>query len=375
MNSAARILILTPTALPSITGNAMTAERWRRGLQGRGWDVEIQATRGLDILTLLKIIRQRQPQLIHAHHIFHAGSMLLNPLLEVFGSKIPLVVSPGGTDMNVDWKSRRQRETIVRVCHRARFIVVQSEELLFRIQDLLPEIGERLVFIPKSFVYLGQEDFHLREAAGCGPENLLFFLPAGIRPVKGNLECLRLMKKVHEQRPRIRVLFAGARIDTEYSEKFEREVNEHRTFARWIPPVPPSAILSAYRAADIILNASSSEGLSNALLEATAAGRPVLASKIPGNRWVVLGNNGDHPMGLLYDGDDPEDFLKKALILIDEEEVRRKFGEAGIRRAASLPTPDKEAGRLARVYEMAMHPGGNDNSAQTTFKNRRMMNS
>ena len=130
------------------------------------------------------------------------------------------------------------------------------------------------------------------------------------------------------------------------------------TFARWIPPVPPSAILSAYRAADIILNASSSEGLSNALLEATAAGRPVLASKIPGNRWVVLGNNGDHPMGLLYDGDDPEDFLKKALILIDEEEVRRKFGEAGIRRAASLPTPEEEAGRLARVYEMAMQSRG-----------------
>ena len=357
MNSAARILILTPTGLPSITGNAMTVERWRRGLQGRGWDVETQATRGLDILTLLKIIRQRQPQLIHAHHASHAGSMLLNPLLEVFGSKIPLVVSPGGTDLNVDWKTRKQREIIVRVCHRARFIVVQSEELHFRLQDLLPEIGERLVFIPKSVVYLGQEDFLLREEAGCGPENLLFFLPAGIRPVKGNLECLRLMKKVHEQRPRIRVLFAGAPIDPEYSEKFEKEVTELGAFARWIPPIPPPAILSAYRAADIILNASSSEGLSNALLEATAAGRPVLASKIPGNRWAVLGNNGDHPMGLLYDGDDPEDFLKKALILIDEEEVRRKFGDAGIRRAAFLPTPEEEAGRLARVYEMAMRPG------------------
>jgi glycosyltransferase involved in cell wall biosynthesis len=357
LNFAARILILTPTALPSITGNAMTVERWRRGLQGRGWDVEIQATRGLDILTLLKIIRQRPPQLIHAHHASHAGSMLLNPLLEVFGSKIPLVVSPGGTDLNVDWKTRKQREIIVRVCHRARFIVIQSEELHFRLQDLLPEIGERLVFIPKSVVYLGQEDFHLREEAGCGPENLLFFLPAGIRPVKGNLECLRLMKKVHEQRPRIRVLFAGAPIDPEYSEKFEKEVAGLGAFARWIPPIPPPAILSGYRAADIILNASSSEGLSNALLEATAAGRPVLASKIPGNRWAVLGNNGDHPMGLLYDGDDPEDFLKKALILIDEEEVRRKFGDAGIRRAAFLPTPEEEAGRLARVYEMAMRPG------------------
>jgi glycosyltransferase involved in cell wall biosynthesis len=357
LNPAARILILTPTAFPSITGNAMTAERWRRGLKDKGFEVEVQATRGLEALALLKIHRLRPPQLIHAHHAFHAGSLLLNPLFELFGSKIPLVVSPGGTDMNVDWKDRQKREIIVRTCHRARFIIVQSEELHLRLQDLLPEIGERLVWIPKSILHLGRENFDLRGAAGCGPENLLFFMPAGIRPVKGNLECLRLLKAVHEQRPGVRALFAGAPLEPGYAERFEKEANDLRAFARWIPPIPPPAILSAYRAADIVLNGSFSEGLSNALLEATAAGRPVLASKIPGNRWAVLGENGDHPMGLLYDMNDPEDFLKKALILVDEEEVRRKFGEAGIRRAASLPTPEEEAGRLARVYQRAMEQG------------------
>jgi len=354
LNPPSRILILTPAALPSITGNAMTAERWRRGLQEKGFEVEVQATRDLEALTFLKILRHRAPQLIHAHHASHAGSLLLNPLFEVFGSKIPLVVSPGGTDMNVDWKDRRKRERIVRVCHQARFIVVQSEELHLRLRDLLPEIGDRLALIPKSILYLGQDNVDLREMAGAGPEHLLFFLPAGIRPVKGNLECLRLLKRVHEQRPRIRALFSGAPLDSGYSEKFEKEIKDLQNFARWVPAIPPPAILSAYRAADIVVNGSFSEGLSNALLEATAAGRPILASKIPGNRWAVLGNNGDHPMGFLYDMDDPEDFLKKALILTDEEEVRRKFGEAGIRRAALLPSPEEEAARLAAVYEKAM---------------------
>jgi len=357
LNPAARILILTPTAFPSITGNALTAERWRKGLEQKGFEVEVRATRGLEALALLKILRHRPPQLIHAHHAFHAGALLLNPLFEVFGSKIPLVVSPGGTDMNVDWKDRKNRERIVRTCHRARFVVVQSGEMQIRLRDLLPEIGDRIIMVPKSIHYLGQENFDLRGAAGCAQKDLLFFLPAGVRAVKGNLECLRLMKIVHEQRPRVRALFAGAPLEPGYFEKFEKEIKDLRAFARWIPPIPPAAILSAYRAADIVLNGSFSEGLSNALLEATAAGRPVLASKIPGNRWAVLGNNGDHPMGFLYDMDDPEDFLKKALILADEEEVRRKFGEAGIRRAASLPTPAEEAGRLARVYQQAMEQG------------------
>ena len=32
MKSPSRVLILTPTALPDITGNAVTVERWRQGL-------------------------------------------------------------------------------------------------------------------------------------------------------------------------------------------------------------------------------------------------------------------------------------------------------------------------------------------------------
>ena len=36
-----RLLILTPTALPVVTGNAMTAERWRRSLVGMGLDVRV----------------------------------------------------------------------------------------------------------------------------------------------------------------------------------------------------------------------------------------------------------------------------------------------------------------------------------------------
>jgi len=332
----------------------MTAERWRRSLLGKGIKVEVLATQSLDVLTLIQKIKAMNPDLIHIHHAYRAGSKFLNPLVEIACSKIPLVVSPGGTDIHINWKSPKQREVVARIFRRARFLITQSKEIHTHLRDILPEAQERLVFIPKSIVWLGDESFALREVANCDAENILFFCPAGIRPVKGNLECLRMLEKVYGARPHIRAIFAGAPIDPEYSSKFENEIGRLQAFARWIAPISPAGIRLSYLDADIIVNASSSEGLSNALIEATAVGKPVLASKIPGNRWPVLGDNGDHPMGLLYDLEDPEDFLKKALILIDEEEVRRRLGEAGKRRAAFLPTPEEEGTQLARVYEMAL---------------------
>ena len=356
MKPASRILILTPTALPTITGNAMTAERWRRGLAALGVEVEVFPVQGAEVSELLQRLRHFAPHLIHVHHAWRSGSILLDPRVEEGYRKIPLVVSPGGTDLNVDWKLRERKEIIGQIFSRARFIVVQSDEISHRLQKVFPEGKENLVFISKSFVWLGDEVYDLRGAANCRQGEILFFFPAGIRPVKGNLECLQMLEKVYAARPQIRAVFAGDPIDPGYSARFERAIKRLQSFARWLPPVPPQAIRSGYQAADIVLNASRSEGLSNALIEATAAGRPILASKIPGNRWPVLGDNGNHPMGLLYDLDDPKDFLKKAMILVDEEEVRNRLGEAGKKRGVLLPTPEEEAAQLARLYEKALDP-------------------
>jgi glycosyltransferase involved in cell wall biosynthesis len=111
---------------------------------------------------------------------------------------------------------------------------------------------------------------------------------------------------------------------------------------------------SAYQSADVILNSSFSEGLSNILLEAKASGKPILASNIPANRRPVLGDQGDLPAGLLYDLHSPEDFLKQALRLVDDPDLRKKLGQAGKNQADRLPTPDEEAIGLIRVYEKAL---------------------
>ncbi|MFH1124552.1 MAG: glycosyltransferase, partial [Pseudomonadota bacterium] len=350
MNPKKRILILTPTTLPSVTGNAITVERWKQSLNKKDFLVEAMSTEGTSASNLLEQVERFQPDLIHVHHAFRAGTLLLHPPFTSEGNGTPLVVSPSGTDINMDLKDPKRRETVLRVFRMAHVIIAQGSETEQRLKEHLSELTDRIVNVPKAFSWLGNDRYDLRTVAGCGPGDILFFLPAGIRPVKGNLECLAAMGKVHALRPNVRVVFAGPALDTDYTARFEQEVRRLNTFAHWIPLIPPEAIRSAFETADVVLNTSSSEGLSNSLLEAIAAGRPVLVSDIPGNRLPVLGENGDPPAGTLFDPQDQDDFIRHAIKLIDDERIRNAFGQAGRLRASQWPTPETEADGLIAAY-------------------------
>lgn len=349
-----RVLILVPTKLPSVTGNAITVERWSRSLRKKGVVVNALPTEGLGVSDLQTELRDFRPHLIHVHHAFKAGSCLLNPCIASEWKDIPLVISSAGTDINIDMRDPGKKGTVLAMFRRARLIIVQEHEAEKRLKLALPDRAKRIVFVGQAFQWLGDVKYDLRAAAECAPRDVLFFHPAGIRPVKGNLECLFAMEKVHALRPNVRIVFAGPILDSTYARQFERQIADLNGVARWLTPIPPEGMRYAFAAADVVLNTSFSEGLSNALLEAIAAGRAVLASDIPGNRMSVLDEDGGPPAGWLFNPHDQEDFVRKAVILADDDRLRRTLGEAGRLRAQRWPTPDMEADSLMAVYRSAV---------------------
>lgn len=350
-----RILILAPTVLPAVTGNAVTVERWRRFLVERGMSVQVLAVGRLGATDCLEVIDTFKPDVIHAHHVSRSGLFLLDQSITHRCAHVPLVVSPAGTDIfDHPRSSGGQRERVMEVFARASVIVTQGSWAADRVAEFLPDFRDRILHVPKAFCWFGNSIFDLREVSGWKAQDLVFFLPAGIRPVKGNLECLQAFETIHTLRPHVRVVFAGPLLDPRYAARFKKTIKGLGGFARWIAMIPPEAMHSAYRTSDVVLNTSFSEGLSNALIEAVAAGRPILASDIPGNRWPVLGEAADLPAGLLFDVFDRDDFTKKALKLIDEEGLRIRLGQEGLKRASSWPTPEEEAEGLIRAYEEAI---------------------
>ena len=102
---------------------------------------------------------------------------------------------------------------------------------------------------------------------------------------------------------------------------------------------------SLLEAADIVLNCSVSEGgMANAVLEALALGRAVLAADIPGNRSLVE----DDVTGFLFASG--AEFAAKAGWLAKDPELRRRLGEAGRRLVATRLTPAVETDGYLAVY-------------------------
>jgi hypothetical protein len=59
-------------------------------------------------------------------------------------------------------------------------------------------------------------------------------------------------------------------------------------------------------------------------------------------------------MGVLFDPLDADDFVRQAILLVDDAMLRRKLGEAGAVYASRMPGPGDEARALVAVYEKAM---------------------
>jgi L-malate glycosyltransferase len=350
-----RILILTPSAFPKVTGNAITTERWQRSLTAKGWSVKVLAADGLTAAAFLDVLQGYGPQLIHVHHAYKAGALLIDPQVQPRIAAVPVVVSPGGTDVHLDVAAAPKKETILSVLQMARIIITQSFETAQIVRSLFPAVAKRIVRVEKAASWFGNDPFDLRQFTRCSSGDIVFFLPAGIRPVKGNLECLLAMGKVYERRRNIRFIAAGPSVDPEYAARFEREVKRLAAFSSWASVIPPAAMRSAYESSDVVLNSSFSEGLSNSLLEAVAAGRPILASNIPGNRLPVLGENeGECPAGLLFNLHDKNDFVQKATDLIDNPQLRNTLGSAALHRHHRIATPEDEAAGLIAAYQTAI---------------------
>ena len=93
--------------------------------------------------------------------------------------------------------------------------------------------------------------------------------------------------------------------------------------------------------------ASGYEGQSNAILEAMAAGIPVVATDIPGNRDLVVPGE----TGYLVPLESRTAFAKATLPIVEDSELARRLGAAGKVRVAAEFRVERMVERYAALYD------------------------
>ncbi len=110
--------------------------------------------------------------------------------------------------------------------------------------------------------------------------------------------------------------------------------------------LPPAAIGKELLAADLFLHPAISEGFCNAVLEAQAAGLPVICSDADG-----LAENVEHLVsGLVVPRRNPEALAEAIEELAFDEPRRRRMGQAGRERVAKYFQPKQEIDAFERFY-------------------------
>ncbi len=101
---------------------------------------------------------------------------------------------------------------------------------------------------------------------------------------------------------------------------------------------------------DLLYSTSGYEGQSNTILEAMAAGVPVVATDIPGTRDLV-----EHDVtGFLVPAGDRAHLASYASKLLDDGQLARRLGDAGRARAAADFSVDRMIERHTTLYESVL---------------------
>ena len=149
---------------------------------------------------------------------------------------------------------------------------------------------------------------------------------ASLRPVKDQSTLLRAFARLRERRPELHVMLVG---DGESLPALAALVKELGIagavhFTGTMPNEP-----NLHQLFDVSVLCSSSEALPNSILEAMAAARPVVATRVGGIPDAVV----DGLTGLLVPPRDPVALGEALGRLIDDPEARRTIGLAAAERA------------------------------------------
>lgn len=299
----------------------------------------------LALWRLLHLLRREQINIVHAHG--QDASILATAARSLAG--VPLVITRHVLEEpSVNWRQRLRASLALWAIRHADAVVAVSSAAADRLAELTPLARAAIRVIPNgidlerfSQPRLMARRAELRRALGFSAGDLLVLVPAVLRQGKGQELLIEALPALRARVPAARVLFAGG---GECETALRLQAQPHGDAVVFLGPRQDMPELLA--ACDLVVLPSRAEALPTALMEAAAAGRPVVATRVGGTAEVV-----EHGRtGWLVPPDDVTALVDAIATLLIDRQRARAFGRAARQRASERFALDLHVERTLALW-------------------------
>jgi glycosyltransferase involved in cell wall biosynthesis len=328
-------------------GEALRAEGFPVHVLGRRPGVDWRCAR-----RLASLLRRERVDLLHAHQytpFFYgmtARLLYCRPpmLFTEHGRTFPDYPRP--KRMVANRLLLRRRDRVVGVGQSVRSALIRNEgipggrvEVIYNGIDLPP------------FAREAHDRAAARRELGLGDGDLALIQVARLDSLKDHATALRALERLVARGPEVRLLLVGEGPEMPRI----RELVRARALEPYVHFLGLRGdIARLLSAADIGLLTSISEGIPLTLIEAMAAGLPVVSTDVGGVREVVE----EGVTGLLAAAGDDAALAEAILHLAGDPALRARMGRAGLRRAEAAFSERRMHDEYLKLYEEMLHVKG-----------------
>ncbi|HTD80107.1 MAG TPA: glycosyltransferase [Chloroflexota bacterium] len=302
---------------------------------------------------LVKLLRDGNFDILHSH-LFRAD-IYAGLAVAQLGDRRPLVVSTRHNDdrffLNpfvglIHYMVSAQQDLIIAISdHIARFTVARGVRDPGRVRRVYHGLE------PPVTRALEREGQRIRAELGVGADDFLVGNVGRLALQKGQRHLIAAMPLLLQRVPRAHAVIAGGGDLEDYL----RDLAEEAGVAERVHVLGPRKDVPALmHAIDVFAMPSIWEGFGLVLLEAMAAGRPIVASRVATIPEVVV----DSETGLLVPAGDPQALADALADLADQPALAQQFGEAGQERLRRQFSIDKMVGDTELLYRELLDERG-----------------
>ncbi len=192
-------------------------------------------------------------------------------------------------------------------------------------------------------LYQPGDEHQLRDELGIAREDPVVGMVARLHDQKGHRYLIQAAHRLVSSIPNLKILLVG---DGPLREELEQQVRDYSLQDHFIFLGFRHDVHRLLRIFDVFTLPSMYEGLPNVVLEAMAAGLPVVATPVDGTKEAVV----DGDTGILVPPRDSDALATALSSVIEDASARKRYGEQGLKRIREHFTLEKQVEGFQDLY-------------------------